>query len=197
METGFSVMDAMTKHPVMVQIDMTVAQCADKMAEYDIGSLLVQENGNIAGIITEEDVVRRVVAAHKQPSKTPVSEVMSRSVITISPDADIYEAMVKMRDNGIRHLPVTDNNQIIGFLTLKDILKIEPDLFDAIVEHFDIREEHSKPVLGDRSRLGGASEEQQEIASMLSEEYEPYSDDFDNDNAVVNADLEEDERIQS
>ncbi len=146
MKTGISVIDAMTKKPVTADPDMTVQQCAIKMRDGNINSMIIQKDGHIEGIFTDEDIVHKVVAAGRQPSEVACRDVMSRSVITISPDADLYEAMVQMRDSSIRHLPVTDGDELIGFLTMKDILKIEPDLFDLIVEHFEIREEETKPI---------------------------------------------------
>ena len=59
---------------------------------------------------------------------------------------DIYDALVKMRDNNIRHLPVVENNEMVWLLTIKDILKIEPQLFELIVEKFELREESRKPI---------------------------------------------------
>jgi CBS domain-containing protein len=148
MNTGITVMDAMTKHPVTVEPSATVKACAEKMLEYSIGSLIVVEDEHIAGVLTEQDIIRKVVASGKAPESVLARNIMSTSVISISPDADIYDAIVKMRDSGIRHLPVTTEKQLIGFLTLKDVLKIEPDLFDLIVERFELREEEDKPVFG-------------------------------------------------
>jgi signal-transduction protein with cAMP-binding, CBS, and nucleotidyltransferase domain len=153
MKTGISVMDAMTKHPVTIDPSATIKACAEKMQEFNINSLIIEQDGHIVGIITDEDVVRKVVASGKLPEETVVKNIMDTSVTTISPDADIYDAMVKMRDSNIRHLPVTTESKLMGFLTLKDVLKIEPDLFDIIVEQFELREEENKPVFGDRGTV--------------------------------------------
>ena len=67
-----------------------------------------------------------------------------KQLITIQPEDDIYDALLKMRDYNIRHLPVMDNDVMVGLLTLKDILKIEPQLFEIIVEKFEIREANRK-----------------------------------------------------
>lgn len=143
-------MDAMTKNPVTMLPSATVKECAAKMHEFNIGSLIIQEGSSIQGIITEQDIVHRVVRHDKSAADVKAHEVMTRSITSISPDADIYEAMVKMRDVGVRHLPVTTEDELVGFLTLKDILKIEPDLFDMIVEHYELREEDQKPIFGTR-----------------------------------------------
>ena len=69
-------------------------------------------------------------------------------MITISPTKDIYDALKVMRDFNVRHLPVLDKGKFLGFLTIKDILKIQPQLFEIIVEKFELREESRKPVFG-------------------------------------------------
>lgn len=150
MKTGVSVMDAMTKQPVTIEPSATTTICAKKMKEYNIGSLIVKDKGSMLGIITEQDIIHRVIAEGSHPDEVLAKDIMSTDVVTLPPEADIYDAMVKMRDRSTRHVPVTHDGKLIGFLTLKDVLKIEPDLFDIIVEQFELREEERKPVLGER-----------------------------------------------
>ena len=71
---------------------------------------------------------------------------MSKDLITIHPDQDIYEAAVIMRNSNIRHVPVMDGKKFMGFLTAKDVLKVQPQLFDLIVEKLELREEENKPI---------------------------------------------------
>ena len=148
MKTGYKVGDCMTMHPVTVQKETTLKQCADIMADKHVGSLLVEDKGKIAGIVTEQDMVRKGIAKLLDPAKTPISEVMEDELQTIGPEKDIYEAMKLMRDYNIRHLPVIDKGKFVGFLTIKDVLKIQPQLFELIVEKFELREETRKPNLG-------------------------------------------------
>jgi signal-transduction protein with cAMP-binding, CBS, and nucleotidyltransferase domain len=148
MKTGYKVGDCMTIHPVIVKKDSTLKQCADIMKDKHVGSLLVEDKGKIAGIITEQDMVRKGMAALLDPSTTPVSKIMETELMTISPEKDIFEALTEMRDYNIRHLPVIDKGKFVGFLTIKDILKIQPQLFELIVEKFELREETRKPIFG-------------------------------------------------
>ena len=148
MKTGYKVGDCMTMHPITVQKETTLKQCADIMADKHVGSLLVEDKGKIAGIVTEQDMVRKGIAKLLDPAKTPISEVMEQELQTIGPEKDIYEAMKLMRDYNIRHLPVLDQGKFVGFLTIKDVLKIQPQLFELIVEKFELREETRKPILG-------------------------------------------------
>lgn len=154
MRTGFKVCDAMTKKPVSVTPDTTLKECAKIMAENHVGALLIHSDNKIQGIITEQDIVRKSMAKGMNPLKVKVSEIMEPNVISVEPEKDIYEALVKMRDLNIRHLPVLNDNEIIGLLTLKDILKIEPALFELLVERFELREEDQKPIFGSWDKEG-------------------------------------------
>jgi len=146
METGYKVSDAMTKKPVEVSEDISIKECAQKMKEHDVGSVLVKKNGKFVGILTEEDLVYKIVAEGKDAKKTKVRDIMVTRLITIEPDKDIYDALVKMSNNNIRRLPVLKDKELVGLLTLKDILKIQPQLFEIVAERYELREENLKPI---------------------------------------------------
>ncbi|MCX6709496.1 MAG: CBS domain-containing protein [Candidatus Woesearchaeota archaeon] len=146
MKTGYKVCDAMTREPITVPSEATIKECAKTMEKNHVGALLITRGKKILGIISEQDIVRKVVARGLDYSKLQVKHVMAKKLISISPAADIYEALVKMRDANIRHLPVIDGTNLIGLLTIKDVLKIQPQLFDLVVEKFELREEENKPV---------------------------------------------------
>jgi signal-transduction protein with cAMP-binding, CBS, and nucleotidyltransferase domain len=146
MKTGYKVCDAMTKKPLDIPADSTIEQASKMMKENHVGSLIVKEGAKVKGILTEQDIVRKVIAKGNDPKRETVGSIILRDLISIEPQEDIYEALVVMRDNNIRHLPVMDGKNMIGFLTIKDILKIQPQLFDIIVEKFELREEKEKPI---------------------------------------------------
>jgi len=154
METGFKVGEAMTEKPIAIGIDTTLNKCAETMKKNHVGALLVKDQEKLVGIITEQDIVRKAVAKDVLPSKIKVSEVMEKKLITTSPDEDIFEALKLMRDYNIRHLPVIHQGGLVGLVTLKDILKIEPDLFDLLIEKFELKEEEKKPIYTMREREG-------------------------------------------
>jgi signal-transduction protein with cAMP-binding, CBS, and nucleotidyltransferase domain len=154
MKTGYKVGDAMTMHPVTIQKETTLQECAKLMSDKHVGSLLVEDKGKIAGIITEQDMVRKAMAELLDPATTQAEKIMEIELITISPDKDIYEALILMRDYNIRHVPVLDKGKFVGFLTIKDILKIQPQLFELIVEKFELKEEGRKPVFGGEGTEG-------------------------------------------
>jgi signal-transduction protein with cAMP-binding, CBS, and nucleotidyltransferase domain len=144
MKTGVKVMDAMTKAPVIVSPNESLLDCANKMTKSDIGSLIVAEDGILLGILTEKDFVKKVVARNLDLKQTKAKEVMSTKMIKISPEMDLYDAILLMSREEKRRLPVTKGERIIGLLTYKDLLKIQPDLYDIFIENFKIREEETK-----------------------------------------------------
>jgi len=145
-KTGYNVCDAMTKNPVVVYPSTTLLDCSKIMDKEHVGALIIKENNVLLGLITEQDIVRKVVAKGINPLKEQVKDYIEKEVITISPEQDIFEALIKMRDFNIRHLPVMDDKNMIGLLTLKDILKIQPQLFSLLLDKFELREESRKPI---------------------------------------------------
>src|SRR3989344_9390801 len=155
MKVGVRVADAMTKNPVIISPDSPVAYCAKLMEEKHVGSLIIKysEKGMI-GIVTEQDIVRKIVAKNVNPEMAKIGEIAESNLYTISEKEDIYDALVLMRDKNIRHLPVLSAGELIGLLTIKDILKIQPQLFELIVDKFELREEFSKPINENRKLEG-------------------------------------------
>jgi CBS domain-containing protein/ribosomal protein S27AE len=143
MKIGIKVGDVMTRNFVSVKPDLSIAQCAKVMVKKRVGSVIVKHGDNLKGILTEGDIVR-TVAGKKNPAKIKVKDIMSKSPVTIGPSEDMYDALVKMRAKKIRWLPVTVKNSVIGLLTIKDILRIEPSLFDIVSEMNPIKEEIEK-----------------------------------------------------
>ena len=146
MKTGYKVHDCMTTKPISVSSESSLEQCAKVMAKNHVGALVVKDNHLSKGLITEQDIVRKVIAKGINPLTKNVRDFMETKLITIGSDDDIYDALIKMRDSNIRHLPVVDKGKMVGLLTLKDVLKIEPQLFELLVEKFELREETRKPI---------------------------------------------------
>lgn len=146
MKTGIKVMDAMTTKPISISSDITLKECAEIMDDKHVGAVVIKDNGRSTGILTEQDIVRKVVAKGINPVTKKVDEYMENKLITIEPEADIYDALIKMRNSNIRHLPILKDDVLVGLLTIKDILKIQPQLFELLVEEFELREENRKPI---------------------------------------------------
>ncbi len=144
MKTGIKVGDAMTKSPIFIKASDNIKKCAETMLKNKVGSCLIVENNILKGIITEKDLVDKVLAKNLDPVKTKVTEIMNKKLITIDPSKDIYDALVKMQKEDVRRLPIVSDDKLIGLLTEKDILRIEPELFDLWVEKLELREPKEK-----------------------------------------------------
>lgn len=143
MKVGIKVGDVMTKKFISVSPDMNVVDCAKLMAKRRVGSLLITEGQKLKGIVTEGDVML-AVAKDKDLGRTKIAEIMTKKVIGISPSKDINDALIMMKKRSVRWLPVLAGSNVIGFLTEKDILKIQPDLVDIAVQNINIAEEKEK-----------------------------------------------------
>ena len=93
------------------------------MAEKQIGALIVKENGAIAGIVTERDYARKIVLMDRSSKTTPVRDIMSSAVRFVRPDQTTDECMALMTERRMRHLPVMDNDDLIGMVSIGDLVK--------------------------------------------------------------------------
>jgi len=141
----YKIKEVMTKQPITVSGDATIEQCAKIMTEKKIGSLIIEDN-SIEGIITELDIVRKVVAQSKNPKTTLVKDVMTTNLITLTPEDNILDAVKLMGKHSIRHIPIVSKKDLEGFVTAKDIMGVEPKLFEEVIEDLPIREAESKPI---------------------------------------------------
>ena len=108
--------------------DATVYEALLMMADKNVGALLVMKDDVLTGIISERDYARKIVLKGKFSKDVPVSEIMSSHIVRVDPDQDIESCMELMSDKHIRHLPVSENDRIIGIVSIGDIVK-------AIIEH--------------------------------------------------------------
>lgn len=100
-----------------------VISAVERMCDEHVGALLVRSAGVVAGIFSERDLMRRVILARRDPAITPVSEVMTREVHCIAPSTHAREAMKIMTDRRCRHLPVVADGEIVGILSIGDLVR--------------------------------------------------------------------------
>lgn len=116
------VKDFMTKGVLTVDEKKTIFEAAELMSQKEVGDVVVLKGEIPRGIVTERDFVRRVVA-RKTPLDAKISDVMSKPLITISPEASLKEAARKMINNGIRRLPVIKQHKLVGIIVVSDFAR--------------------------------------------------------------------------
>jgi CBS domain-containing protein len=103
--------------------DTSVYDAMALMAEKEVGALLVMEDGNLAGLVSERDYARKVVLEGKASRSTPVAEIMTTVVLHVSPGHSVEECMALMTDKRVRHLPVLEDDAVIGMVSIGDLVK--------------------------------------------------------------------------
>jgi CBS domain-containing protein len=101
----------------------TVFDAVAKMAEKDVGSLVVMDDDEIVGMITERHYARNVVLKGKTSPATPISDIMERNVVVVQPEQSVEQCMAIMTDKRVRHLPVVDGEKLIGVISIGDLVK--------------------------------------------------------------------------
>jgi CBS domain-containing protein len=161
-KSGVKVGDIMTRSFISVNPNTNLIDCAREMMRKRVGSLVLKDGQKLVGLLTEKDIIWAMTKKGANGlGKIKAKEIASKKIATIKPSADVYEAMERMKKLKFRRLPVVVNNNVIGMLTLKDVLRIEPSLFSDINKIGEIREESEKlkRVKGERWSSEGLCEE--------------------------------------
>jgi len=124
--------DVMNTKVVILDENDTVKKAAEIMAQLGVSSIIVTAEGKTKGILTERDIIKRIVAEGKNSSETKVKDIMSKPLVTIGPKTDLEEAARLMFEKKIKNLPVSRENRLIGLINLHDICRIQPEILRSL-----------------------------------------------------------------
>lgn len=131
------VKDILAKKPRVVftvSSDATLYQALEIMADKNIGAILVTDkNGKLAGIFSERDFARKIIIKGRDGDKTTVGEIMTTQVLFVDPETTIDDCMTLMTEKKIRHLPVLDNGELVGIISIGDVVKAYCANQDSII----------------------------------------------------------------
>ncbi len=127
------------KGPQVLSIgpDATVLEAIRKMAEYNVGALVVTAQDCLVGIISERDYARKVILRGRSSAHTVVREIMTQDVVTAEPDWDLKRCMRIMTDRRFRHLPVTSQDRMLGMISMGDVVKAIIDEQTFIIQQLE------------------------------------------------------------
>jgi len=138
MGSGLNVGNVMNRKVVIIDANKSIKEAAKLMAKHNIGSVIVVEKDRAKGIITERDIVRKIVAEERSMD-TKCSDIMSHPLVVITPDASIEAAARIMRDSSVKKLPVIEKDgTLVGIITEDDIMKLFPSIVDLLELKRDI-----------------------------------------------------------
>jgi CBS domain-containing protein len=120
-----------------VEPDTMVYRAIELMCEKNIGGLLIVENGHLVGIFTERDYARKLILKGKSSKDTPIKDLMTSNLVTVSPETSIDDCMRVMTGRKIRHLPVLDQGNVVGVISIGDVVRFVIDEQKSIIEHLE------------------------------------------------------------
>jgi len=124
--------DVMVTEVVTLNESVSVKKAADIMAQVGASSVIITRRGKAIGILTERDILKRIVAEDKNSKETKVKDIMSSPLVVIEPDTDLETASRLMFEKKIKNLPVVDNKRLVGLVTLTGICRLQPEILKAL-----------------------------------------------------------------
>ncbi len=131
------VKDIMTTNVTYVEPNASILDTAKLMQQHNVGSIPVCDKGSVVGMVTDRDIVVRNIAIGKNPQQTPVSDIMTTGVTSVSPDMEMSQVTKMMANSQIRRVPVVDQNNLVGIVALGDVAtdaKFDTEVADTLTE---------------------------------------------------------------
>ena len=144
-KVSLKVEDVMVKEVITIDENSTVKEAAEVMNKFEIGCLIAIRKEKAMGIITERDLLKRVVAEAKAANKTKVKEVMSSPLVVVEPSMELEEAVKLMFQMKIKKLPVVESKRLVGLVTLTDIARFQPQMI-TILKQLTMRQATPKSM---------------------------------------------------
>jgi len=139
------VSDIMTREPITISPDASLLECAKKMVGKKVGSLVLIEKKELKGFISQEDILWALVKKSKEDLKNiKAKDISPKKISTIKPDLTVKEVIQRMKRVKFKRLPVVQGKELVGIITLKDILSFNPEFYPELEEFEKIREEEEK-----------------------------------------------------
>jgi CBS domain-containing protein len=130
--------NVMTTEVAVMNESASVKKAAEVMAQEGVGAIIVTVEGKAIGIVTERDILKRIVVEDKNARKTKLEEIMSSPLVTIEPNTDLEEAARLMFEKKMKNLPVVHENRLIGLINLQDICLFQPEILKILRETTEI-----------------------------------------------------------
>jgi len=140
---SLKVEDAMIDEVVTIEADATVKKAVELMNQHEIGCLIAVRSGKAVGIVTERDMLGRVLGMSRDPERTKVSEIMTSPLVVADPQMDLEEAARLMFKMKVKKLPVVSKGDLVGLVTLTDIARFQPQIF-KILKKMYVKEQPPK-----------------------------------------------------
>ncbi len=137
MKTVQQVLHAKSGPVLSVSPDATVYDALALMARHDIGALVVLEGDRLCGMFSERDYARKVILLGRSSRTMPVAEIMTRDVVTVTACRTVDDCMAVMTDHHIRHLPVLEDDQVVGLVSIGDLVKAQLDDQRFVIEQLE------------------------------------------------------------
>jgi CBS domain-containing protein len=145
---------AMTPDPKALSPDRSAGDAAGLMAQFDVGAIPVVEEDHVLGIVTDRDIVVRVIAKRRYPNEVPLREFLTTVVETVSPDAELSDARTQMEHARVRRLPVVKEGRLVGVLSLGDVAVALSSKREVGIALEHISESESTSSLNDGPAIG-------------------------------------------
>ncbi|MBU2522881.1 MAG: CBS domain-containing protein [Nanoarchaeota archaeon] len=143
MKIGVKVGDLMTRELISVDKTASLVECSREMASKNVGLLIVRDKKKLIGMLTEKEIIWALTKKNDL-SRVRAGDVMLRKLTTIKPSRDIYDALLRMKNHNVRWLPITIRKNVIGLITINDILRVEPALFEIAMGNMRVKEHDDK-----------------------------------------------------